>query len=84
MTIRKVIGSDDIVALYHGEKIPCRGLAMRGALVYEDGSLLGVAHGTALAPAIQYRVEPRGNTVEVRYQPWSEAFAAYQAQVKAA
>lgn len=72
MTVRKAIGGD-IVTLYHGDKVPRRGLAMRGAIVYEDGRELGFATSTPAHAAVTTVLEPRGEYVEVRYLPISAA-----------
>lgn len=75
MTIRAVDGSD-IVDLIHGDKIPTRGLAMRGALVYDDGVLLGVATpNLPWHPAVEFWVDPRGFFARVYYRPYREALA---------
>lgn len=70
--ILKVIGSD-YEEIFPGDKVPARGLAMKGGLVYEDGRLLGVATSTPAHAAVEFVLERRGCTVEIRYRPLAEA-----------
>jgi hypothetical protein len=73
MTI-KVVDASDVVDILYGDKIPVRGLTMRGALVYEDGVLLGVATANLpWHPAVECWVDPRGEFVRVFYRPYREA-----------
>lgn len=60
--------ASDYVELHPGDKVPSRGLAVKGRLVYKDGTLLGATDGTRDNPAIQWVIEG----VEIRYRPIDE------------
>lgn len=69
----KVTTGSDYVELGPRARVPKKGLAMRGALVYEDGREIGLATSTPANAAVQTVLEPRGEYVEIRYLPVREA-----------
>jgi hypothetical protein len=68
-----VTTGSDYVELTSRQRVPAKGLALRGALVYEDGREIGVATGTPANAAVQHVMCARGDYVEIRYLPAREA-----------
>lgn len=72
----KVTTCSDYVELGHGDKVPKRGVALRGALVFEDGRQIGIATPTATHAAATEVMDVRSDYVEIRYVPVHEAVKA--------
>ena len=60
------------LTVVRGDRVPPRGHALRGSLLYIDGRLVGALHTTKANAAHQIVLDVRGEYIELRYRPWDE------------
>ena len=66
---RRVLITGDYKSLAYGDRVPSRGVSVKGRVLYEDGQRLGRTVSTRARAAFEYLIEPDGCSLRIYYTP---------------